>query len=119
MNRFADRFNAEGESTVEGMQQAAGELRDAAGKLAAVHRDATRSITEELNTTLDSYRDYVNQFTQRVDYLSTNITGSLERMPAAVTEANNRLLDQVDALTDAVEQAQRGLNDAVDRLYRR
>ena len=119
MNRFADRFNAEGESTVEGMRQAAGELRDAAGKLAAVHRDAARSITEELNTTLDSYRDYVNQFTQRVDYLSTNITGSLERMPAAVTEANNRLLDQVDALTDAVEQAQRGLNDAVDRLYRR
>ena len=117
MNRFADRFTAEGGSTAESMQASANELRAAAEKLAEIHTTAAKAITDELNTTLDAYRDYVNQFTQRVDYLASGISGSLERMPAAVTEANNRLLDQVDALTDAVEQAQRGLNDAVDRLY--
>lgn len=114
MNRFADRLVAEN----SGMKSAADELRAAAEKLAAVHRDATRAITEELNSTLDSYRDYVNQFTQRVDYLASNISTSLERMPAAVTETGNRLLDQVDALADAVEQAQRALNDAAERMYR-
>jgi hypothetical protein len=54
-----------------------------------------------------------------VDYLATNISGSLERMPAAVTEANNRLLDQVDAIADTLEQAQRALDAAVGRLYGR
>ena len=119
MNRFADHFTAEGDATAAGMTHAADELRDAAQKLAQVHREAAHSISEELNATLDSYRDYVNQFTQRVDYLSSGIAGSLDRMPAAVKEANDRLLDQVDALTDAVERAQRSLNDAANRMYRR
>ena len=65
---------------------------------------------------MDAYRDYVNQFTQRVDYLSSGISGALENMPAAVSEANHRLLDQVDALTDAMDRAQQVLNDAADRM---
>ena len=111
-------MQAEAASTAEAMHSAAGELTAAGDRLAWVHADAVRSITDELNTTLDAYRDYVNQFTQRVDYLASNISGALERMPDAVNDANARFLDQVDALTDTLEQAQRAIDSAVGRMYR-
>ena len=119
LNQFLDRLTAEGGNTAANMRDASEQLRQAGEKLAAVHRDATTAINNELTATLDAYRDYVNQFTQRVDYLASNISGALDKMPAAVKETNNRLLDQVDALTDAMEQAQHAMNDAADRLYRR
>ena len=40
-------------------------------------------------------------------------------MPGAVTEANNRFLDQVDALTETLEQATRAIDAAVGRMYRK
>ena len=52
-----------------------------------------------------------------MDYLATSISDSLSRMPRAVGETSDQFLDQMDRLTQALEQAQRGLNDAVDRLY--
>ena len=67
---------------------------------------------------MDAYRDYVNQFTQRVDYLTDSISGALQAMPDAVNEANNRFLDQVDRMTDAMVQAQRALEVTADRIYR-
>ena len=119
MNQFAERFAADAGGAAGAMSQAAGELRAAGEQLADIHLKATQSINDELNATMDAYRDYVNQFTQRVDYLSSNISGALQQMPEAVTEANNRLLDQVDAMTDALDQAQRSLREAADRLYGR
>ena len=118
IGKLSDRFAADVGRAAAGLDKAAGNLKNAGQELADVHTDATRSITNELNTTLDSYRDYVNQFTQRVDYLATSIAGSLDRMPDAVNEANNRFLDQVDALTDTLEQAQRAIDSAVGRMYR-
>ena len=118
IDRVADRFAAEGGAVSASMQNVLVELRASADKLANVHKDAAKSIATELDSTMESYRDYVNQFTQRVDYLSNGIMGALDRMPNAVSEANHRLLDQVDALTDAMERAQQGLNDAVNRMYR-
>ncbi|MGX8706522.1 MAG: hypothetical protein ACSW8J_08080, partial [bacterium] len=118
LEKTSDRFANDTNRAAVAIQKAANELRVAGQNLAAIHTEAARSISSELNTTLDSYRDYVNQFTQRVDYLSNGIVASLEGMPAAVNEANNRLLDQVDALTEALEQANRALDAAVDHLYR-
>ena len=74
-------------------------------------------MDDELKATLEAYREYVNQFTQRVDYLATSISDSLSRMPRAVGETSDQFLDQMDRLTQALEQALQGLNDAVDRLY--
>ena len=108
----------EAAGVAEAMKKAAGALTASAEKLAGIHADATRSISEELNTTLDAYRDYVNQFTQRVDYLASNISIAMERMPDAVNDANTRFLDQVDALTDSMEQARRAIDAAVGRMYR-
>jgi len=117
LTRFANRFAEENNGTASAMQSAAVELKTAGEKLAEVHQEATKSIRDELNATLDAYRDYVNQFTQRVDYLASSISGALEQMPDAVSETNNRFLDQMDAMTDTLDQAQRALNDAVNRLY--
>ena len=111
-------IQAEAAQAADAMQRAAGALSAAGDRLANVHADATRSISDELNTTLDAYRDYVNQFTQRVDYLASNISGALERMPDAVNDTNARFLDQVDALIDTLEQARRAIDAAADRMYR-
>ena len=102
----------------ESMLKAANDLRDSAASIEKVHLQANKALQDEFNTTMDAYRDYVNQFTQRVDYLASNISGSLQGLPDAVAETSNRFLDQVDRLTDAMIQAQRALEDAADRIYR-
>ena len=102
----------------DAMQKAAADLRDSAASVERSHLQANKALQEEFTSTMDAYRDYVNQFTQRVDYLSDNISGALQAMPAAVSEANNRFLDQVDRMTDAMVQAQRALEVTADRLYR-
>ena len=42
----------------------------------------------------------------------------IRTLPAAVADTNNRFLDQVDRLTDAMVQAQRALEVTADRIYR-
>ena len=103
---------------VDAMQKATNDLRGSAASIEKVHMQASRELQEEFNSTMDAYRDYVNQFTQRVDYLAANISGALQGLPAEVTDVSNRFLDQVDRLTDAMVQAQRALEDTADRLYR-
>ena len=102
----------------DAMQKAASELRDSASSVERAHLQANKALQEEFTSTMDAYRDYVTQFTQRVDYLASNISGALQAMPDAVGEANNRFLDQVDRMTDAMVQAQRALEVTADRLYR-
>ena len=102
----------------EAMQKAAGDLRSSASSIEKVHMQASKDLQEEFSSTMDAYRDYVNQFTQRVDYLASNISRSLDGLPDAVADTNNRFLDQVDALTDTLEQAQRAIDSAVGRMYR-
>ena len=102
----------------EAMQKAAGDLRGSASSIEKVHMQASKDLQEEFSGTMDAYRDYVNQFTQRVDYLASNISRSLDGLPDAVADTNNRFLDQVDRLTDAMVQAQRALEVTADRIYR-
>lgn len=103
---------------VDAMQKATGDLRSSAASIEKVHIQANRQLQDEFNSTMDAYRDYVNQFTQRVDYLAGNISSALQGLPDAVADTNNRFLDQVDRLTDAMVQAQQALEDTADRLYR-
>ena len=53
-----------------------------------------------------------------MDYLASSISGALSGKPQAVADTSDQFLDQIDAMTRALDQAQRALNDAVDRLYR-
>ena len=105
--------------TVDALQKTAADLRGAANSIEKANFQANKALQEEFNSTMDAYRDYVNQFTQRVDYLASNISDALRAMPEAVSETNNRFLDQMDRLTDAMMQGQRALEDAADRLYGR
>lgn len=104
--------------TVDAMQKAANDLRASAASVEKVYQQAGEALRDDFSATMDGYRDYVNQFTQRVDYLAGQISDSLAQLPDAVGEANNRLLDQVDRLTDAMVRAQHALEDTADRLYR-
>jgi len=114
---FTRRFADENAAAAQAMQKASGELRAAAGHIENVQKNASAAMQEELRGTLDSYREYVNQFTQRVDYLAGSISDSLSKLPRAVGQTSDQFLDQVDQLTRTLDQAQRALNDAVDRLY--
>ena len=80
---------------------------------------ASKQLRDDLSATMESYRDYVNQFTQRVDYLSSSISNSLKKLPDSVNETSDRFLDQLDQLTVTMTEAQRALETAVNRLYRR
>lgn len=117
MNGFADRLAEQSANASTGMLKAAAELRATGAQLEEIHRDCAASIASELKLTLDAYQDYVNQFTQRVDYLADGISDALNRLPGAVDDTANQLLDQVDRLSDALMRAQRGLNDTVARLH--
>ena len=117
LSNFTDRLGEQSANASTGLLKAAAELRATGAQLEEIHRGCAASITNELKLTLDAYQDYVNQFTQRVDYLASGITDSLSKLPGVVDDGVNQLLDQVDRLTDAMAQAQRGLNDAADRLY--
>lgn len=116
---FTSRFAAENAAASQAMQKASGELRTVAGHLENVQKQTSEAMQDELRTTLDAYRDYVNQFTQRVDYLASSISDALSRLPRAVGETSDQFLDQMEQLTRVLEQAQRALGDAVDRLYGR
>ena len=109
---------AEMARAVEAMSKASTDLRAAAADVEKTYRQAGDALKQDFSSTMDGYRDYVNQFTQRVDYLSSKISESLQQMPDAVAETNGRLLDQVDRLTGAMVQAQRALEDTADRIYR-
>ena len=116
LNSFTKRVAEDSANASTGMLKAAAELRATGETMREIHKDCTDAITAELKMTLDSYQDYVNQFTQRVDYLASGITGSMNRLPGVVDDAVNNLLDQVDRLSDAMAEAQHTLNDTVDRI---
>ena len=117
LNSFTKRISEDSANASTGMLKAAAELRATGEHMREIHKDCTDAITAELKMTLDSYQDYVNQFTQRVDYLASNISDSLSHMPQAVSDTSNQFLDQVDRLSDTLMQAQRVLNETVARLY--
>ena len=119
VNSFTSRFAEENARASQAMQKAAGELKEAGANLEAIQKNTSQAFEEELTGTLDAYRDYVNQFTQRVDYLATNISDSLSKLPRAVSDTSDQFLDEVDRLTQTLNMAQRSLNDAVKRMYGR
>ena len=119
VNDFSHRFAADSAAASQSMQQAAGSLSEAGAHIEAIQKNTSRAMEAELKDTLDAYREYVNQFTQRVDYLASGISDSLGQMPRAVAETSDAFLDQIDRLAQTLAQACSALDAAVDRLYRR
>ncbi len=116
---FSEKMTENGNAAGASLTKAAEELRTTGENLQSIHRDCTGAITNELKLTLDAYQDYVNQFTQRVDYLASSISSALSQLPRNVDDATNGFLDQIDRLTDALSQAQAALNHGVDEFYGR
>ena len=117
VNAFAKHIADDNASSAQSMQKASAGLRDAAAHIEDIQKRTSAAMQQELQGTLDAYREYVNQFTQRVDYLANSISDSLSKLPHAVNATSEQFLDQVDQLTRTLEDAQRALNDAVDRMY--
>ena len=120
MGEIAERQSAY-LATVRNMQKdisaSADSLAASGESLRAIHQEAVRALREEMDATMDSYRDYVNQFTQRIDYMAESISDSLSTMPQSVRETSDRFLDEMRELTKTLAKAQRALDDAVESLY--
>ena len=117
VNSFTQKFAEENTAASNAMQKAAMELREAGAHIEGIQKSTSGAMQEELRATLDAYQDYVNQFTQRVDYLSEGITNALSKMPKAVADASGQFLEQINTLSRTLEQGQHALDEAVDRLY--
>ena len=113
LQRFGE---VSGESTA-GLLKAAGEIRATGAMLESNRQRIGEQLRVDLTDTLDAFRDYMAEFTKRVDYLSKNIADSLSQLPQAVGETADAFLDQVDRLGATLEEANAAINDAVDRLY--
>ena len=100
------------------MAKSADEIRAAGAHLEQIHRSCVDAINTELKTTLDAYQDYVNRFGQHLDHVTGSIAESLNNLPHAVEDVSNQFLDQMDRLTETIEQADRRLNDAARRAGR-
>ena len=116
MKDFTQRVGELSANSSAGLLSAAAELRATGAHLQEIHRECASGITEELKLTLDAYEEYVNQFTQRVDYLAGGISDSLSKLPPAVDESANAFLDQVDRLSNSLARAQQMLDETVERL---
>lgn len=117
VNAFTKKFAEENAAASQAMTAAAADLRDASDFIANTQKSAMKSLDQEFKDTMDAYREYVNQFTQRVDYLAASISDSLSTLPNAVNETSDQFLDQMDRLSQTIEQAQGALNEAIDRMY--
>ena len=113
LQRFSE---VSGESTAS-LLKAAGEIRATGAMLENNRQRIGEQLRVDLTDTLDAFRDYMAEFTKRVDYLAKNIADSLGQLPQAVGETADAFLDQVDRLGATLEEANAAINDAVDRLY--
>ena len=64
---YAQRMDEHTDAAAQAMQRAGDSLKGAAREIGGIQASASKRLQSELSTTMDSYRDYVNQFTQRVD----------------------------------------------------
>ena len=113
LQRFSE---VSGESTA-GLMKAASEIRATGTMLENNRQRIGEQLRVDLTDTLDSFRDYMGEFTKRVDYLAANIADSLGQLPHAVGEATDAFLDQIDRISATLEQAQAALDDAVRQMY--
>ena len=117
LKTYTDRVAESTANACTDMLKASAELRATGAELKEIHAGTAAQINDELKRTLDAYQDYVNEFTQRVDYLAANISGALNDLPGAVNETSDRFLNPIDHMADAMVQAQRVLDDAIVHLY--
>ncbi|MCQ2436882.1 MAG: MotA/TolQ/ExbB proton channel family protein [Clostridia bacterium] len=116
---FSRQFTEQTATNSAALKDAAGALQATADDLRDVHIAAAQALDREFKSTLDHYQNYVNEFTLRVDYLAKSIGDALAALPNSVDETSDRFLDQIDRMTATLNEAQRALNSAVDRLYGR
>ena len=111
------RFSEVSSESTAGLLKAAGEIRATGAMLESNRQRIGEQLRVDLTDTLDAFRDYMAEFTKRVDYLAKNIADSLSQLPQAVGETADAFLDQIDRLGASLEEANAAINDAVDRLY--
>lgn len=111
------RFSEVSAESTAGLMKAAGEIRATGSMLESNRQRIGEQLRVDLTDTLDAFRDYMGEFTKRVDYLSASIADSLGQLPHAVGEAADAFLDQIDRIGATLEQAQAALDDAVRQMY--
>lgn len=113
-----ERFGKVSGEATAGLMKAAGEIRATGSMLETNRQRIGEQLRVDLTDTLDAFRDYMGEFTKRVDYLAAGIADSLSQLPRCVGEATDVFLDQIDRINASLEQAQAALDAAARQLYR-
>ncbi len=113
-----EKYNKITSDSVAGMIAAAGEIRASGAMLEKNRQELGEQLKMDLSDTLDAFRDYMSEFTKRVDYMANSIADALDQLPGAVGQSTDQFLDQIDRINASLERAQRAVDDAVDRMYR-
>ncbi len=108
LNRFGE---VSCESTA-GLLKAVGEIRATGAQLESNRQRIGEQLRVDLTDTLDSFRDYMGEFTKRVDYLTDGIAEALNQLPPAVQDATGQFLDQIDRISASLEAGRRSLDEA-------
>lgn len=112
------RFSEVSSDSTAGLMKAASEIRATGSMLENNRQRIGEQLRVDLTDTLDSFRDYMGEFTKRVDYLTAGIADSLNQLPRVVGDSTDQFLDQIDHISASLERAQTAIDDAVARMYR-
>lgn len=116
-NNMLKRFSEVSAESTAGLMKAASDIRATGAMLESNRQRIGEQLRMDLSDTLDAFRDYMSEFTKRVDYLCAGVADSLGQLPSAVAEASDAFLDQIDRIGATLEQAQAALDDAVRQMY--
>lgn len=94
------------------------EAENAAKNMANVHKDALIQAEQELAGVMNAINSYQAGVSARLEETARDIAVSAEKLPRAVQDVSENIVDQIDRMNAALNRAQRALDDAADRMYR-
>ena len=103
----------ENEVSAQSLREAVNGMREMAATLTQMQKQSMRVIEAELNSAMSEYRGYAQSFADNVREMSEGVA----QMPKAVDETCEKFLDEIDRISRTLEDAQRALDDAVDKMY--
>jgi len=117
VENFTNRFAQQSADSVAALLKASGDLRATGAALEKHKKEYSEQLDADLAATMESFHNYMTEFTRRVDHLTGGIADSLGQLPDAVNDTADQLLGEVERISATLARAQRALDDAVERMY--
>ena len=105
----------------DGLRQMKSEIDAAqagsAQQLEKLHREAVNQVNADIAEAFTAMSGYMEEYARRVGETSQKISAAVDKLPKAVTDSCDALIDQVERMNATLNRAQRAMDDVVDRMY--